>query len=941
MSLSLFSRGRRVLASALMAVVVGAVLVVAPHAQATTNATQGRLAGTDRFETAAAVADAAYPSGADVAIIANARNYPDALAGAALAGLKSAPLLLTDADALPDVTAEELDALGVSSVYILGGTVAVSQAVEDTLAESYTVTRLAGTDRYATAQAIGSEVGAANVGSVGGIKTALVATGLDFADALAGGPIAAAGPGAGVLPILLVNDDVPAATSTAISSLGIKQVILLGGTSAISTTVEAKLVAATGNPAIRYAGQNRFETATKIADAAKTTFGFPLTQALLANAFAFPDALTGGPYGGTQKAPLLLTNTSSLPTETSTWLTNNRSTVATVTALGGTAVITSSVLDAAQTAATSPAPTRVNETIAVSPSTAVTLTNGSTRDYTATGLGTSAADIALEPCSNVTTASGNTQFANVNTNTIADGTRQPATPPAGPPDDASSTASITAVNGTPTPTDGAFHKGAAPTNGSITFTITGPSGANAQPVCVVPVVFIDANTDNALNSATTNPAAPTEAFGTGGSTQFAPASAAASTFNVDVQAYTPGSTSFSGCDFVAEGPSGDVVNSTSCHTYGFDAGDSYQLAPSTPITMAEFQTRLSLDDEVAGTYAPGGQSTFVLSDDSPKPPTAVTASRSNATPTSVTISWTAPNTAGSSATTSGYRVYRAQATSCPIFASGQYSMVSPGTITPTSFTDTNAAAALDYCYAVTTVDHTDESDATAPVAVGSVPVFASSTTSTNHTTITLTYNKLIQCSTVDIPGATDYSVTQGTTAASPLSATCSGQTANTVTLTFSAPLDASKVITVTAKAGSDGDTVKDVSSSQQPVGDSIEAGDRPVFVSSASADGSPTITLTYNELITCTSVDLGDYTLTVNGTDISPTTAPYTVSCVAPTNGASAKVAITFTNPTANHFVKGQKVTVTAKAGTDNNTVLDVDENRPQPVGDHTSTTVS
>src|SRR5439155_22259857 len=131
--------------------------------------------------------------------------------------------------------------------------------------------------------------------------------------------------------------------------------------------------------------------------------------------------------------------------------------------------------------------------------------------------------------------------------------------------------------------------------------IPGPSRANTAPECVIPVVFIDANVDNALNSTTTNPATPTEAFGTGGSTQFAPANAPASTFNTDVRTYTPDATSFSGCDIVTETPT-EVVNTSSCFTYAFDSGDTYQLASSatppasaTPITMAEFQRRLSGD----------------------------------------------------------------------------------------------------------------------------------------------------------------------------------------------------------------------------------------------------------------------------------------------------------------------------------------------------------
>jgi len=236
-------RRRRQAIAVLLTALVGTLLIgPVPRASATADVTQARLAGLDRFETAAKIAAAEYPTGATTAIVASGRAFPDAPAGAALAGIKGGPLLLTEPGSLPTATSNALKSLGTKTVYLLGGTAAVSKAVADSLATSYTVTRLAGADRYETAKAIATEIGQANVATLGGKRTAIIATGLDFADALAGGPLAAAGASAtGVHPILLVNADVPAATNDALTTLAIQQVVILGGTSVVSASVQAQL----------------------------------------------------------------------------------------------------------------------------------------------------------------------------------------------------------------------------------------------------------------------------------------------------------------------------------------------------------------------------------------------------------------------------------------------------------------------------------------------------------------------------------------------------------------------------------------------------------------------------------------------------------------------------------------------------------------------------
>src|SRR5690606_19554163 len=88
-----------------------------------------RLSGADRYATAAAISRSSHPAGADTVFIASGRSFPDALsAGPAAAGL-GGPVLLTQPNGIPAATATELARLDPSRVIVLGGPVAVSDAV--------------------------------------------------------------------------------------------------------------------------------------------------------------------------------------------------------------------------------------------------------------------------------------------------------------------------------------------------------------------------------------------------------------------------------------------------------------------------------------------------------------------------------------------------------------------------------------------------------------------------------------------------------------------------------------------------------------------------------------------------------------------------------------------------------------------------------------------
>jgi putative cell wall-binding protein len=128
-----FRRAAAALLATLLAVPV--VAGVLPRARATATFVFTRLAGDDRYGTAAAIATATFPV-ADTVVLARGDQYADALAGAFLAGQLGAPTLLTKADSVPQPTLDAMKALETKNVVILGGTQAVSQGVEDDLKET-------------------------------------------------------------------------------------------------------------------------------------------------------------------------------------------------------------------------------------------------------------------------------------------------------------------------------------------------------------------------------------------------------------------------------------------------------------------------------------------------------------------------------------------------------------------------------------------------------------------------------------------------------------------------------------------------------------------------------------------------------------------------------------------------------------------------------------
>lgn len=312
--------------------------------------------GETRYDTAVAASVETFPEGLApdpegyrTTVLATGENWPDALGAASLAGALGGPVLLTHTDALPDGLAAEIARLAADRVIIVGGPAAVSEDVEALVAAlpGVTVERIAGEDRYATAIAVAERT----VGVLGPAYdgNAMVTTGLNFPDALAGSPIAAHTG----WPIYLMGSAThDAATAQAMSAVGVTHTYLLGGTAALPLAVEATLEGAgiPVAPGDRLGGADRYETAAIVAQAGVDHAGLAWDGVALATGELFPDALAGGAMQGRLGSVVLLTESDALNGNAQTKLATNKDLIDELRFLGGTAALSEEVRSAAMTA---------------------------------------------------------------------------------------------------------------------------------------------------------------------------------------------------------------------------------------------------------------------------------------------------------------------------------------------------------------------------------------------------------------------------------------------------------------------------------------------------------------------------------------------------------------------------------------------------------------
>lgn len=255
-----------------------------------------RIYGHNRYSTSIKAADE-LKKGLGISkfeniIIADGDNYADALAGSYLAKVKNAPILVIgdrESNWKPAVDYVKKNLKDDGTVYLLGGTGAVPQVVEDALTNQ-NVKRLAGSNRWLTNIAILEETGVED-------SDILVCSGMSFPDSLSASAVGK--------PILLVDKKLFESQQEYLGNIEGKRFCLIGGTGAVSETVDTALQEY--GETVRIAGDDRYETSRAVAE---TFFGCEDGHRAITFACGnnFPDGLSGGPLAMALNAPLILVN---------------------------------------------------------------------------------------------------------------------------------------------------------------------------------------------------------------------------------------------------------------------------------------------------------------------------------------------------------------------------------------------------------------------------------------------------------------------------------------------------------------------------------------------------------------------------------------------------------------------------------------------------------
>jgi putative cell wall-binding protein len=198
------------------------------------------------------------------------------------------------------------------------------------------VERLAGANRVETAVLVSQ----AAFGDPGSVSSVVVATAGDYADALAGAPLAAAVGG----PLLLSSgpmlDEV---VGEEIARLGATRAFLLGGTAALSEQVAIDLGTAGVTEVIRLDGSNRFDTARLVADRLRSTEVYVVEGVHADPQRGWADAVAVSALAAQQRRAVLLVEHDRVPDATRQALEALGAVSATV--VGGPAAVSDAVVD--------------------------------------------------------------------------------------------------------------------------------------------------------------------------------------------------------------------------------------------------------------------------------------------------------------------------------------------------------------------------------------------------------------------------------------------------------------------------------------------------------------------------------------------------------------------------------------------------------------------
>lgn len=275
----------------------------------------GRLAGTDRYATAAAISRRAFPDGAGTVYLARGDVLHDAQAAGALT---DGPVLLVRSCSVPSAAAAEIERLDPTAVVALGGSGSVCDAALQEAAQGRPTDRVGGANRYETAALIAQRAFPSGSTSVYLAR----GEGAWSPDALTGGVLKDG-------PVLLTRrDGVPSAAAQALEALDPDAVLALGGEAAVPDALLQ--AAAVGRETGRLSGPDRQATAAAIA---RHAFGRTERTAYLARPDDPADSVAAGVL---TDGPILLASNDCGVLKEATWRHLGNARPSRVIALGGT-----------------------------------------------------------------------------------------------------------------------------------------------------------------------------------------------------------------------------------------------------------------------------------------------------------------------------------------------------------------------------------------------------------------------------------------------------------------------------------------------------------------------------------------------------------------------------------------------------------------------------
>ena len=301
-----------------------------------------RLAGPVALDTMSAIVDEGGFATGGTVVLATSSGYWDALTAAGVAGMSGAPVLMTDPASLSPQTASQLARLRPKTIVVCGGTFVVTDVVASaagSAAGGARVVRIAGATAIETANEVFLRAPGVTGKKWGGVG--FVCTVEGYWDALSAAPVSYAK----AMPIFLARPDgVEQSTIDAMRSGGVTQAYVVGGTAALTKSVESQLSSAGIAVKGRLSGETAVDTSWRVADLG-VSLGMSSNNMGVATVNGYWDALSGAALCGKKNGVLVLVGGAS-SSSISSFIKPHKNDIVVDYVFGGTAAVDAATYNA-------------------------------------------------------------------------------------------------------------------------------------------------------------------------------------------------------------------------------------------------------------------------------------------------------------------------------------------------------------------------------------------------------------------------------------------------------------------------------------------------------------------------------------------------------------------------------------------------------------------